>query len=96
MFVAASTRCFADLTLDAALQRLVDLEYTSVEIMIHEADGHLKPSAVLADVEAAIHTCRQTQRLTACAFSVDMEMTDSARITPNSPPAARWPRRSRW
>ena len=76
MFVAASTRCFADLPLDAALQRLVDLEYTNVEIMIHEADGHLKPSAVLADVEAAIHTCRQTQRLTACAFSVDMEMTD--------------------
>ena len=37
MFVAASTRCFADLPLDAALQRLVDLEYTCVEIMIHES-----------------------------------------------------------
>ena len=44
MFVAATTRCFADLPLEAALQRLVDLEYTSVEIMIHEAGGHLKPS----------------------------------------------------
>ena len=80
MFVAASTRCFADLPLDAALQRLVDLEYTSVEIMIHEAGGHLRPSAVLADLDAAIRTCRQTQRLTACAFSVDMEMTDETRV----------------
>ena len=35
------------------LQRLVDLEYTSVEIMIHETDGHLKPSEVLADLDTA-------------------------------------------
>ena len=36
LFVAATSRCFADLPLDAALERLADLEYTSVEIMIHE------------------------------------------------------------
>ena len=50
MFVAATTRCFADLPLDTALRRLVDLEYTSVEIMIHETGGHLKPSEVLANL----------------------------------------------
>ncbi len=58
------------------MQRLVDLEYTSVELPIHETGGHLKPSQVLADVEGAIRTCRQTQRLTPCAFSVDMEAAD--------------------
>ena len=77
MFVAASTRCFADLPLDAALQRLVDLEYTCVEITIHESDGHLKPSAVLADLDTAVRACRQTHRLTAVSFSVDMTVPDS-------------------
>ena len=77
MFVAASTRCFADLPLDAALQRLVDLEYTCVEIMIHEAEGHMKPSEVLADLDAAVRVCRQTHRLTPIAFSVDMTVPDS-------------------
>ena len=80
MFVAASTRCFADLPLDAALQRLVDLEYTSVEIMIHENEGHLKPSEVLADPESAARACRQTHRLTPIAFSVDISVPDSERL----------------
>ena len=73
MFVAASTRCFADLPLDAALQRLVDLEYTSVEIMIHEHEGHMQPSEVLADLDAAVRACRQTHRLTPIAFSVEID-----------------------
>ena len=77
MFVAATTQCFSDLPLDAALQRLVDLEYTSVEMMIHEEGGHMRPSQVAADVEAAIQTCRQTQRLTLVAFSVDIGLPDS-------------------
>jgi len=73
VFVAASSRCFATLPLDAALGRLVDLEYTTVEIMIHESGGHLKPSEVLADQEQAIRTCRQTHRLTPIAYSVDID-----------------------
>ena len=73
MFVAASSRCFLDLPLDAALRKLVDLEYTSVEIVVHESDGHLKPSEVLADPEQAIHQCRQTHRLTPVALSVDLD-----------------------
>jgi len=77
VFVAATTRCFADLCLDAALQRLVDLEFTCVEIMLHETGGHWKPSAVLADPEAAIRACRQTHRLTPVAISVDLDLPDS-------------------
>ena len=34
MFVAASTECFPELPLDAALERLVDLEYNRVEIAL--------------------------------------------------------------
>ncbi len=73
MFVAATSRCFADLSFDAALRRLVDLEYTNVEIMIHESGGHMKPSEVLVDFDRSLQVCRQTHRLTPCAFSVDIE-----------------------
>lgn len=79
MFVAATTRCFSDLPLDAALHRMVDLEYTCVEIIIHERGGHMKPSEVAADPEAAIRACRQTHRLTPVAFSVEIDLPDDQR-----------------
>jgi sugar phosphate isomerase/epimerase len=59
--------------LEEALLQLVDLEFTSVEIMIHETDGHLKPSEVMADLDRAVQICRRTHRLTPCAFSVEIE-----------------------
>jgi sugar phosphate isomerase/epimerase len=75
VFVAASSRCFSQLTLDAALRQLVDLEYTAVEVMVHETGGHpgLTPSGVLADVEQAVTLCRQTHRLTVVALSLDIQ-----------------------
>jgi sugar phosphate isomerase/epimerase len=73
VFVAASSRCFANLPLNAAMLQLVELEYVSVEIMVHETGGHLKPSEVLADTERAVMLCRQTHRLTPVALSVEIE-----------------------
>jgi sugar phosphate isomerase/epimerase len=73
VFVAASSRCFPDLSLNAALLQLVELEYSAVEIMLHETGGHLKPSDVLADIEHAMLQCRQTHRLTPVALSVEIE-----------------------
>lgn len=78
MFVAASSRCFPDLPLDAAMLQLVELEYVSVEIMIHETGGHMKPSDVLADPERALTQCRQTHRLTPVALGVDIEAPEPA------------------
>jgi sugar phosphate isomerase/epimerase len=71
VIVAASTECFPDLSLSAALDRFVDLEYTSVEIAIHEGGMQLRPSQVLAEFERVLHQCRQT-RLTIVAYSVDL------------------------
>ena len=76
MFVAATSRCFPDLPLEAALHRLVDLEYSYVELMLHETDGHIKPSEILADLERAVMLCRQTHRLTVAAFSVELDTPD--------------------
>jgi len=52
---------------------LVDLEYTAVEIIIHESKGPMRPSEVLADMDRAVQRCRQTRRLTPVAFGVDIE-----------------------
>ena len=73
MFVAASSRCFCNLPLDAAMLQLLELEYSCVEIMVHETGGHLKPSDVLADLEKATAICRQIHRLTPVALSIDIE-----------------------
>lgn len=72
MFVAASTECFPELSLDGALSRLVDLEYTAVEIDIHEGGNHLTPSQVHADLEKTIALCRSTYRLNIAAYSVNI------------------------
>ena len=70
MFVAASTECFLDLSLAMALERLADLEFTSVELAMFEDADQFKPSKITEDVEAAIATCRNTQRLDVVAFDV--------------------------
>jgi sugar phosphate isomerase/epimerase len=71
VYVAASTDCFPNLSLSQALERLVDLEYTRVEIAISEGGSHLRPSEVLRDLEAAILACRETHRLTPVAYTFD-------------------------
>ncbi|MCI0743187.1 MAG: sugar phosphate isomerase/epimerase [Gemmataceae bacterium] len=77
MFVAASTDCFSQLPLGEALARLVDLEYTSIEIALREDGRQLKPSDVLANLESATHACRTTHRLTPCAYYFDMSPEDT-------------------
>jgi len=73
VYVAASTNCFPELSLSAALGRLADLEFTTVEIVAHESGGHLKPSEIAADLEHALRVCRQTHRLGVVAYSVEVE-----------------------
>ncbi len=76
MFVAASTDCFPGLPLDEALSRLVDLEFTRVEIGIHAGDAGLQPAELVNDLERCIARCRNTQRLTPVAFMIDPEPGD--------------------
>ena len=73
MLVAASTECFADLSLSQAVDTLVDLEYTSLEIDIHERGNHLRPSMVAADLEAAVKACRNTHRASVVSYSLQIE-----------------------
>jgi sugar phosphate isomerase/epimerase len=71
--VAAFTECFGDLTLGEAIDKIVDLEYTSIEISIRERGNHLKPSFVAQDVDSAIDICRNTNRADVVAYDVEIE-----------------------
>ena len=50
---------------------LVDLEFSSVELPIHEEGlSWVRPSAVLANLESAFNVCRETSRFNIAALSV--------------------------
>lgn len=78
MFVCASTECFPELGANEVLDRLVDLEYTAVELALHESGGWLKPSEVHADLDRAVSVCRDTHRMTIAALSLDIEAEGDA------------------
>jgi sugar phosphate isomerase/epimerase len=68
VIVSVSTECFPDLPLYEAIERLAELEFTAVEIDVHEG-GHLEPAKVLADGESALVQCTDLQRLRPVAVS---------------------------
>jgi sugar phosphate isomerase/epimerase len=70
VFVSATTECFLDLSLPMALERLADLEYTSVELAMFEDADQFKPTQIAADIDAAAAICRNTRRLDVVAFDV--------------------------
>ena len=73
MIVAASTECYHDMSLPDAIGKLRDLEYSSVEITLHENSNQVKPSQVMQSVDQAIALCRDTHRLNIVSYSVEIE-----------------------
>ncbi len=73
MFVACSTLCFARYPLDRALRIIGELEFSKLDVAIHESGPHLRPSQVVADVAAAAQMIRIGPRLTPAAFDVEIE-----------------------
>ncbi len=78
MLVSATTDCFPDLSLPAALDRVGDLEYTAVELAMFEDREQFKPSYILANPEQASEQCRNTRRLDIVAFDVRIAATGEA------------------
>ena len=77
MIVAASTNCFPHLSNEETFEKLVDLQFTRVELVLSES-GELKPSEIFADPVKAAATCSQTRRLTVCSYYVDIEAEGDA------------------
>ncbi len=74
MFVAASLECFPELSLKDACQRVIDLEYSAIEIDMHEG-GHVPPSKIHADLTWGMQTCLDSLRLEIVGYSVDIHAT---------------------
>jgi len=71
--VAASTECYWRLPLSRAVDKIVDLEFTNIEIDIHERGNHLRPSQVAANLDEAIATCRETHRANVISYSIEID-----------------------
>jgi len=61
------------MSLPDAIGKLRDLEYSSVEITLHENSNQVKPSQVMQSVDQAIALCRDTHRLNIVSYSVEIE-----------------------
>lgn len=78
MYVACSTLCFGRYPLEKALRTIAELEFTKVEVAIHEAGPHLRPSEVSADVSTIAQKLRLGQGLIPSAFDVRIDARDEA------------------
>jgi sugar phosphate isomerase/epimerase len=71
VFVAASSRCFEDLSLAEACTQISDLGYDKIEIWMDEKTEHMKPSYVAASPERFFTQFREWTRLTPIAICVE-------------------------
>ena len=76
MYVACSTLCFARFPLERVLRIIGELEFSKLDVAIHERGPHLRPSEVVADVALAAQRIRIGPSLTPAAFSVEIEASD--------------------
>jgi sugar phosphate isomerase/epimerase len=76
VYVACSTLCFARFPLEQALRRIAELEFSKVDVAIHEQGPHLRPSQVLADVGLASQQIRIGPSLSPAAFSVQIDTAE--------------------
>src|SRR5438552_650779 len=76
MYVACSTLCFARHPLEHALRAIAELHFTKCDVAVHEHGRHLRPSEIVADVNAAAARLRHGPGLTPAAFSVEIDAAD--------------------
>jgi sugar phosphate isomerase/epimerase len=72
VFVACSTLCFGKYPLNQSLSMISDLEFTKIDVAIHEEGPHLRPSEVVADVSRCVPRVRIGSSLSPAAFSVEI------------------------
>ena len=75
MFVAASNDCFKELAFDDCVEKIVDLEFSNIDITLDENGNHLKPSDVVADLDGAIARCNATRRLNVAGYNLVIDQT---------------------
>jgi sugar phosphate isomerase/epimerase len=77
VYVACSTQCFGRYPLERALRIIAELEFSKLDVAIHEKGSHLRPSEVADDVNLAAQRIRIGPSLSPAAFSVEIEATNT-------------------
>lgn len=72
MDVACSTACFADLTLEAALRKMAELEFAKVDLVVAPDGPHLTPKSLCEDLTAAAGQLRRGALNTYAVISMPM------------------------
>jgi sugar phosphate isomerase/epimerase len=73
VYVACSTLCFGRFPLERTLRLIGELEFSKLDVALHERGPHLKPSEVAADIGLAAQRIRIGPSLTPAAFDVQIE-----------------------
>jgi sugar phosphate isomerase/epimerase len=73
VFVAASTDCFPDIPLPDVIAVLQDMEFSTVEIALHEGGCQMPPTRIDSEFDRAVELCRDTHRLDICSYSVGID-----------------------
>ena len=72
MFVAASTNCFRDLGFDDAVEKLLDLEFSAIELTLDDTGNHIGPSEVHENYAASVVRCSSTRRLNVVGYDLNI------------------------
>lgn len=75
MFVAASTLCWPDHELQAAIELLQDLDFTAVEIAVQESVGPVRPDELLEDEDRAVQILRSSHRMDISGYRLELAST---------------------
>jgi sugar phosphate isomerase/epimerase len=78
VIVSASTDCFPDAPIPQVFDKLADVEYSTVEIVLRENSPQLAPSQVLKDLDKAVALCRDTHRLVISGYSLEIQAQGEA------------------
>jgi len=74
VFVAASSRCFAEKPFFEACQLITDLEYDKIEIWVNSEGEHLNPEQAAANPERFVSQYRENTRLTPIAITLESDV----------------------
>jgi sugar phosphate isomerase/epimerase len=85
VIVCASLECFPELPKDEVPATLVELQFSAVEMPIHENDGWMRPADILANPEGAVDRCRDIHRLNIVALSLDQGIADHGQSIADDP-----------
>lgn len=73
MFIAATTLCYPHLSLDDTIEKLAQLEFSHIELDIHENSHHIPTSQVRENLQQAYEIVNSTRRLTVVGLNLQID-----------------------